>query len=98
MLQAILSALTNILFFAAIPAFVVGVYQQHKFFEEWSEDHAQSLDWFTRNLRSTVAVLSNSLSDRCRDRRRKLFMAFGTFSGLLLVAALLISCQGSRLS
>jgi hypothetical protein len=47
MLQTILSTLTNILFFAAVPAFVVGTYQQHKFLEEWREDHAQSLGWFT---------------------------------------------------
>jgi hypothetical protein len=95
MLQTVLSVLTNILFFAAIPVFVVGAYQQHKFFEEWREDHAQSLDWFTRGQRSVVAVLSNKLSHRCRDRRRKLFMAVGAFFGLLLAMALLIAFQGS---
>jgi hypothetical protein len=93
MLQTILSVLTNILFFAAIPVFVVGAYQQHKFFKEWREDHAQSLDWFTREQRSVVAVLSNKLSDRCRGRRRKLFTAVATFLGLILVVALLSAAQ-----
>jgi hypothetical protein len=96
MLQTILSVLTNILFFAAIPVFVVGAYQQHKFFEEWREDHAQSLDWFTRGQRSAAAVLSNKLSDRCRDRRRKLFAAVVAFLGLIFVVALLIAFQDSQ--
>ncbi|MBC9880439.1 hypothetical protein G8O24_24240 [Bradyrhizobium sp. INPA01-394B] len=96
MLQTILSVLTNILFFAAIPVFVFGAYQQHKFFEEWREDHAQSLDWFTRGQRSVVAVLSNKLSDRCRDRRRKLFTAVATFLGLILVVGLLSAFQRSQ--
>ncbi|QOZ48117.1 hypothetical protein XH89_35030 [Bradyrhizobium sp. CCBAU 53340] len=96
MLETIVSALTHVLFFAAIPAFVVGAYQQHKFLEEWSEDHAQSLDWFTRGQRSVVAVLSNKLSDRCRDRRRKLFTAVVTFLGLILVVALLSTFQRSQ--
>jgi hypothetical protein len=89
MLEGILSAVAQILFFAAIPAFIVGTYQQHKFLEEWREDHAQSLDWFTMNRLSTTALLSNNLSERCRDRRRKLAIAIGTFLGLVLVGALL---------
>ena len=93
MLQTSLWALTQILFFATIPAFVVGWYQQHKLLEEWREDHAQSLDWFTRGQRSVVAILSNTLSDRCRDRRRKLLTAEVTFLGLILVVALLSAFQ-----
>ncbi|WP_298272987.1 hypothetical protein [uncultured Bradyrhizobium sp.] len=53
--------ITKVLFFAAIPAFVVAAYHQFKFGEEWIEDHAQSLDWLSRNRQSAGALFSASL-------------------------------------
>jgi len=93
MLQTSLWALTQILFFATILVFVVGWYQQHKFLEAWREDHGQSLPWLTRNRLAAGVLLSKALSDRCRDRRRKLLMAIATLFGLLLAVTLLTAVQ-----
>lgn len=77
------------LFFTAIPALVAFAYHQSRFLEEWTEDHARSLSWTTRNRLSVTAMMSSHLSERCRSRRRKVVLALVVFLGILLIDALL---------
>ncbi len=79
----------KLLWFAGIIVFVVGAYHQTKFFEEWAEDHAASLDCMRKNLLSVVALYSTELSDRCRARRRKTLLSTAAFLGIIFACALL---------
>jgi hypothetical protein len=88
-LHAILATIAKILFFATIPAFVIFAYNQSRFFEEWTEDHAQSLGWTKRSRLSVTAMFSSSLSERCRSRRRKVGFALLMFLGTLSAVTLL---------
>jgi hypothetical protein len=79
MLEVALFTLGKIVVFIAVLALLLAAYHQFKFMEEWREDHAQSLSWTTRGALSTTAIFSRSLSDRCRDRRRRLLTAGAVF-------------------
>jgi hypothetical protein len=70
------------MFVVGFACFVVGFYQQNMFMREWAEDHAAHLDWPTRWLFSTQAMLYPSLSERCRRRRRKVITAL---AGAILI-------------
>ncbi|MFH1345156.1 MAG: hypothetical protein ABIL01_28720 [Pseudomonadota bacterium] len=61
----------------------VAAYQQQKFGEEWTEDHANDVG-FTRWMRlSTTALFSKSLSERCYRRRRQVALWWAAFFVLI---------------
>jgi hypothetical protein len=63
------------MFFVGFACSGIGFYQQNMLIKEWAEDHAAHLSRPTRWLFSSEALLSQSLSERCRSRRRKLLAA-----------------------
>jgi hypothetical protein len=79
MLISFLQLLGSIVWLLAFFAWMLVAYHQIMFIAEWSEDHAQSLPRTTRGLASTTAILSTSLSDRCRYRRRRLLTMVAVF-------------------
>ena len=81
--------LSKIMFFVGFACIGVGFYQQNMLVKEWAQDHAAHLSRPARWLLSSQAMLSRSLSERCRRRRRKLLAAAaGAF--LLMPSAVLL--------
>jgi hypothetical protein len=68
-------------------AFVSASYQYSLFIQEWLEDHAKDEKLATRGRRSTTAILSTTLSERCRARRGRVVVRVSIFLTLFIFAA-----------
>ena len=83
----VLGGITTILLFAVV--LIVAVHQT-LFIQEWIEDHAASEGFWRQGRRSTTAIFSKSLSDRCRIRRRRLLLWVATFLALMTLQAMIL--------
>jgi cell division protein FtsW (lipid II flippase) len=83
---SVLGLINTLLLFAVA---LVGAYQQTMFVQEWLEDHAKSEGFLRRQMLSVTALFSNSVTERCRNRRRQVSVWTYAFFVLLAVQLLL---------
>jgi len=81
------AGLINTLWFAVC---ITGAYQQTMFVQEWLEVHARPEGYLRRQMLSVTAIFSQSVTERCRHRRRLVLMWTSAFFVLLAVQGLLV--------
>jgi hypothetical protein len=85
-MAGLLKAIAVVCSFAAL---AICWYQETKFASEWLEEHPE-MPWTTRARLHVRAIFSRSLSERCRNRRRKVIISWLLF-GITIALVGLIS-------